>query len=92
MVARLREGAAPRAAELVRSGPPFDPGERGFDRHAVYVAADHVVFVFESDAADAALSDLIAERVRSEAFAEWAALLESPPEIAVGGYYWRRTG
>jgi hypothetical protein len=46
IVARLKSGAEPRARELIASGPPFDPAESGFDRHAVYLSVDEVVFVF----------------------------------------------
>jgi hypothetical protein len=92
LVAKLKEGAAERARELVRLGPPFDPGERGFDRHAVYLTSEQVTFIFECDAADAAVQELIGERFQSEPFAAWASLLDGPPEPALEGYYWRRTG
>jgi hypothetical protein len=92
LVAKLREGAAERATALVRGGPPFDPGEQGFDRHAVYLTPEQVTFVFESDAAEADVLDLIGERLQSEAFAAWAPLLDGPPQPAVEGYYWKRTG
>ncbi len=92
MVAKLKEGAAERAAELVRGGPPFDPGERGFGRHSVYLGPGHVIFVFESDSPDAVVGELIDERARSAAFAQWAGLLDGPPEVAVERYHWRRTG
>ncbi len=92
LVAKLKEGAGERAAELVRGGPPFDPGERGFGRHSVYLAPEHVVFVFESDGAAETVGELLAERAGSAAFAAWAPLLAGPPEIALEGYHWRRTG
>ncbi len=92
LVAKLKEGTAERARDLVCGGPPFDPGERGFDRHAVYLTAETVTFIFESDAADAAVQDLIGERLDSDAFAAWASLLDGPPQPALEGYYWRRTG
>ena len=92
LVAKLKEGTSERARELVRRGPPFDPGERGFDRHAVYLAPEHVTFIFECDAADAVVQDLIGERLQSETFAAWAPLLDGPPEPALEAYYWRRTG
>jgi hypothetical protein len=92
LVARLKEGAAKRAGELVRAGPPFDPGERGFDRHAVYLTNEQVTFIFECDDANAAVHDLIDERLASEAFTVWAPLLDGPPQLALEGYYWRRTG
>src|SRR5436305_6510370 len=40
-------GAEPRAAELIAQGPPFAPAENGLTRHAVYLSAGEVVFVFE---------------------------------------------
>ena len=92
LVGTLKEGSAGRARDLVRGGPPFDPGERGFDRHGVYLTTEHVTFIFESDAADAALQDLLTERLQSEAFHAWASLLEGPPQPALEGYYWKRTG
>jgi len=33
IIARLEPGAEDRAAELLESGPPFDPAELGFERH-----------------------------------------------------------
>jgi len=92
LVGRLKEGAAERALALLRQGPPFDPGERGFDRHSVYLTPDTVTFVFESDAAGAAVQELIAERLQSDAFAAWTPLLDGPPQPALEGYYWKRTG
>ena len=47
IVARLKSGAEQRAAELVVKGPPFEPEATGLDRHAVYLSAGEVVFVFE---------------------------------------------
>jgi hypothetical protein len=35
VIAKPKEEAAEQAATLVRLGPPFDPGESGFARHAV---------------------------------------------------------
>jgi len=92
VVAKLRLGAAEQAAELVRHGPPFDPGAHGFTRHAVYLTDDHAIFLFESDAADHDVTDLLDERGRSAAFAQWGPLLDGVPQLALEGYYWRRTG
>ncbi|MEJ7793475.1 MAG: hypothetical protein WKF65_16025 [Gaiellaceae bacterium] len=47
IIARLKPGAEPRAAELLRNRPPFDPAERGLERDAAYLSATEVVFVFE---------------------------------------------
>ena len=49
LIARLKPGCEERAAQLLSSGPPFDPGERGLSRHSVYLSAGEGVFLFEGD-------------------------------------------
>ena len=39
IVARLREGAHDDAEALMAGGPPFDPEELGFYRHAAYLTS-----------------------------------------------------
>lgn len=92
MIAKLKEGASEQAAILVRRGPPFDPGEHGFERHAVYLNGDQVIFLFEGDAADRSVQDILANRARSAALRAWGPLLDQVPQPAVEGYYWKRTG
>jgi hypothetical protein len=91
IVARLKNGAEPRAAELLEKGPPFDPAERGFERHAVYLSATEVVFVFEGPQVDSMLDDLVGEPFSwlvSAALDEWRALVDGPPRIARAAYAW----
>jgi hypothetical protein len=92
VIAKLKEGAADEAAVLVRRGPPFDPGESGFDRHAVYLSGDQVIFLFEGDAADRSVQEILANGSRSAVLAAWGPLLDQVPQLAVEGYYWKRTG
>ena len=92
LIAKLKEGAADDAAAIVRLGPPFDPGENGFERHAVYLSGDHVIFLFEGEGADLSVRDLLSDGVRSDALAAWEPLLDEVPQLALEGYYWRRTG
>jgi hypothetical protein len=47
IIARLKEGSEPRAAELVAAGPPLDPAETGILRHSIYISSSEAVFVFE---------------------------------------------
>jgi hypothetical protein len=47
IVAHLKEGSEPRAAELIAKGPPFNLAETGIVGHSVYLSASEVVFVFE---------------------------------------------
>jgi hypothetical protein len=50
---RLKPGAAPGAEELLRRGPPFDPGEAGLSTHEAYLTDDRIYLVFEGEAAHA---------------------------------------
>ena len=91
IIVRLKEGAETRAAELLETGPPFDPAERGFERHAVYLSATDVVFVFEGPEVDSILDDLVGEPfswLLSDALDEWRALVDGPPRIARAAYSW----
>ncbi len=91
VVARLKPGAEPRAAELLRHGPPFDPGEHGFGRHAVYLSAAEVIFVFEGNEAEWRLDDLTDELGTwpfAAAIDAWRPLLDGPPRIARVSYAW----
>jgi len=92
VIAKLKEGAAEQAAILVRRGPPFDPGENGFERHAVYLTGDQVIFLFEGDAADRSVQEILTNGSRSAALGAWGKLLDQVPQLAVEGYYWKRTG
>ena len=52
----LRPGSAEQAEKLIELGPPFDPIDKGLERHMVFLAADTVVFVFEGDDPQALLA------------------------------------
>jgi hypothetical protein len=91
IVARLKDGAEPRAAELLAKGPPFDPAERGFERHTVYLSATEVVFVFEGHEVDSTLDEMIGEPfswLLSAALNEWRTLVDESPRIARPAYAW----
>lgn len=94
IVARLKSGSEVRAAELIARGAPFDPEERGFDRHVVFLSATEVVFVFEGPEVNAHLDDLIENPFRwmvSDAFEAWRPLIEDHPRIARERYFWERS-
>jgi hypothetical protein len=59
LVARLKDGNGPRAAELIAAGPPFDLAETGIVRHSVYLSVGEVVFVFEGHQVEWMVDDLI---------------------------------
>jgi hypothetical protein len=93
IVARLKAGAEPRAAELLAKGPPFDPRESGLDRHTVYLSAGEVVFVFEGREVEWIVEELVDDPLRplaADALAEWRPLVEGEPRIARPAYVWLR--
>ena len=89
VVLPLREGASERAAELLRTGPPFDPGEVGLERHHVFLTEREAIFVFEADSLDAA-DKLIGEGSLWPAASVWKDLVEGPPRLAQDAYSWVR--
>jgi hypothetical protein len=90
VTATLREGAELEARRLVAEGPPFDPEAQGFDRHAVYVSARDVVFVFEGPGAERLARDLVDDPLVGVAFGAWAPLTTGTPRIAREAYSWER--
>jgi hypothetical protein len=89
VVLPLRAGASLQAAELLRSGPPFDPNEVGLERHHVFLTDQEAVFVFEADSNDAA-EKLIGEGRFWSAAAVWKDLVAGPPRLAEDAYSWVR--
>jgi hypothetical protein len=93
LVARLKPGSEERAAELIEHGPPFDPAERGFDRHTVYLSAGEVVFVFEGKEVEWMLDEMVSgvsERDLPPTLEQWRDLVEGPPRIARAAFVWER--
>jgi len=92
VVAKLKPGSERAAADIVRSGPPYDPAEIGLARHGVYLGGSDVVFVFEGRKVEQQLRDLLNDPAASPAFAVWAPLLEGTPSIAHELFYWEAAG
>ena len=90
IVARLNEGAHDEAEALLLEGPPFDPEELGFHRHAAYLTAGEVVFLFEAPEVEWIVNDIVDDPLVSAALAPWRKLVDGPPRIAHERYYWSR--
>jgi hypothetical protein len=89
IVARLKEGSGPRAAELIAGGPPFDLAETGIAR--VYLSAGEVVFVFEGHQVEWMVDDLIDDPLRlklQSAFDAWRSIVDGSPRIARERFGW----
>jgi hypothetical protein len=90
VVARLREGAHEKAEALLGEGPPFEPEELGFHRHAAYLTAGEVVFVFEAPDVEWIVNDIIDDAVMSAALDRWRGLVDGVPRIAHERFNWVR--
>jgi hypothetical protein len=90
IVARLKNEAHEQAEALLRQGPPFDPEELGLERHAAYLTAREVVFVFEGTEVEWTVNDAVDDPIIASAFGPWAALIEGTPRLAHERFYWSR--
>jgi hypothetical protein len=90
IVARLREGSHEEAERLLSAGPPFDPEDIRLHRHAAYLTAGEVVFLFEAPEVEWIVNDLVDDSSLSSALGPWHALLDGPPRIAHERFYWTR--
>lgn len=91
IVATLRPGMEEEARRLIGGGPPFDPTERGFGRHTIFLSANEVVFVFEAAEVEWRLDDLVDdpfEHLTQEAMRAWGEIVDGPPRIARVVYEW----
>ena len=91
IVARLKEGNGPRAAELIAAGPPFDLAETGIAHHSVYLSAGEVVFVFEGHQVEWMVDDLIDNPFQPKlqsAFDAWRSIVDGSPRIAHQRFEW----
>jgi hypothetical protein len=86
VVLPLKPGTRERAAELVSTGPPFDPADAGLARHSVFLVDDAAVFLFE--AADGSLEQLLVERGLWQAADAWREIVAGPPQLADDAYSW----
>ncbi|MGE5689284.1 MAG: hypothetical protein ACM33B_01890 [Pseudomonadota bacterium] len=88
VVAPLREGTEDAAAELIASGPPFDPDASGLAAHWVFLSPREVVFVFEGGFVENVVRDLVDDPVIAATFSRWGPLLDGPPRLARERYRW----
>lgn len=92
VVARLRQGAHDEAEALLAKGPPFEPEALGFHRHAAYLTAGEVVFIFEAPDVEWIVNDIVDDAVMSAALDQWRNVVEGAPRIAHERFYWTREG
>ena len=88
VIAKLKPDSQSGAAEILRAGPPYDPGDIGLVRHGVYLSGSEVVFVFEGPDVEQQLLGLLNDPAASAAFSVWAPVLEGTPSAAHELFYW----
>jgi nucleotide-binding universal stress UspA family protein len=88
VVATLRPGASARAAALIAAGPPFDPKAVGLTRHAIHLTGREVVFSFEGQHVERALSRIVNDPANAGALAHWAPLVDGTPRLARERFHW----
>lgn len=87
---QLRPGAAPKVAEILREGPPFDLSETSLERHEIFLGTNEVVFVFEGPDAEGEARRLLAKpRVLGRA-GRIGAHLENVPRLPREVFSWER--
>ena len=89
VVLPIKPGARDRARDLLRRGPPFDPGEACLERHQAFVNEDEAVFLFEADGRQA-VERLANDPALWQAGAGWTELVAGPPRLAEGVFSWVR--
>lgn len=90
MIAHLKPGSRDDAQRLIEAGPPFDPGELGFERHFVFLSGDDVVFFFEGEDVDQLVRALANDPARAAAFSHWGPYVDATPRLAHEAYSWQR--
>jgi hypothetical protein len=90
IVARLKDDAHDEAEVLLREGPPFDPELMHLDRHAAYLTAGEVVFLFEAPEVEWIVNDMIDDQAIAAFFAPWEKLIDGTPRLAHESFYWSR--
>jgi hypothetical protein len=91
IVAPLKEGSEIRAKEILAQGAPFDLDETGIVRHAIYLSASEVVFVFEGHDVEWIVDGLIDQPFHPklhDALDEWRAIVDGTPRIARVRFAW----
>jgi hypothetical protein len=92
IIARLKEGSEPRAAELVAAGPPFDLADTGILRHSIYISSSEAVFVSEGHEVEWIVDELIDDPFHYElqrALEQWREIVEGQPRVARERYAWQ---
>ena len=91
LIVPLKEQAIEQARRLVAEGPPFDPDEKGLERHEVFLTDDEAVFLFEGPNAADIVQRLARDPNAWQAAVKWRRLIAATPRLAHSAYTWQRS-
>ena len=74
---------------LIANGPPFDPNDLGFHRHAAYLTAEEVVFFFEAQQVEWIVNDMLDDRSYRLGLCPVEGPPGGPPRLAHERFYWQ---
>lgn len=90
VTARLQRGAAPKVAEILRQGPPFELVETTLERHEVFLADDELVLVFEGPHAEREARRLLSDPRVLDRAGRIRAHLKGSPRLPLEVFSWER--
>src|SRR5215218_10164635 len=90
VVVTLKDNAYEKARSLLAQGPPFDLEATELERHEVYLTEREVVFVFDSERAQATLRLAGEDLSLWKAAAAWRKLMAERNRKAETAYSWAR--
>lgn len=85
---RLRPGCRERARELLRAGPPFDPGPTDLSLHEAFLLEDTVLFLFATRGGEEL--EALTEPDFWRPAAAWRELMSGEILLAEPAFAWRR--
>jgi hypothetical protein len=91
LIVPLKEQAIEHARTLVAEGPPFDPEEKGLERHEVFLTDHEAVFFFEGPNAADIVQRLARDPNAWRAAVKWRRLIAAAPRLAHSAYAWQRS-
>ena len=90
VTASLQFGTAPRIAEILREGPPFDLTSTTLERHEVYLGDDELVFLFEGPDADVEARRLFRDPHVLDRIRQIRPHLQTTPRLRREVFSWER--
>jgi hypothetical protein len=90
LIVPLKEHALEHAQTLIAEGPPFDPDEKGLERHEVFLTDHEAIFLFEGPNAADIVHRLARDPNAWRTAVKWRRLLAAAPRLAHSAYTWQR--